>query len=98
MVPIMLLTATCTYQDVQNIRISLKLPVENFAIIRGTSFERKEIAIEVFKRKDNREIFSNELVNLIKEHENGRVIIYCAHDQVVMIFLQHYNHFCQIKI
>src|SRR3954464_15546710 len=78
MVPIMLLTATCSYQDVQDIRTSLEIPVEKFSIIRGTSFERKEISIEVFKRKDNREIFSNELMNLIKKYENGRVIIYCA--------------------
>ncbi len=74
----MLLTATCTYQDVQDIRTSLEISVENFAIIQSTSFERKEISIEVFKRKDNREIFSNELMNLIKKHENERAIIYCA--------------------
>ncbi|CAI2173861.1 10424_t:CDS:2 [Funneliformis geosporum] len=69
---------TCTYQDVQDIRTSLKISVENFTIIRGTSFKRKVIAIEVFKRKDNHEIFSNKLMNLIKKHENGRAIVYYA--------------------
>ncbi|RGB26536.1 hypothetical protein C1646_631269, partial [Rhizophagus diaphanus] len=43
-----------------------------------SSFERKEITIEVYKRKDNRELFSNELINLIKMHEGGRTIIYCV--------------------
>jgi superfamily II DNA helicase RecQ len=78
MVPIMLLTATCTHKDAQDIRTSLEIPSENFAMIRGSSFERKEITIEVRKRRDNRETFSNDLVDLIKEHERGRIIIYCA--------------------
>ncbi|CAG8687197.1 8077_t:CDS:10, partial [Funneliformis caledonium] len=70
MVPIMLLTATCIYQDVQDIRISLKISVENFAIIRDS--------YRNFQKKDNCEIFLNELINLIKKYENGRAIIYCA--------------------
>ncbi|UZN99576.1 uncharacterized protein OCT59_000843 [Rhizophagus irregularis] len=77
-VPIMLLTATCTYKDAQDIHTSLEIPSENFAMIRGSSFERKEITIEVYKRRDNREIFSNDLISLIKKHERGRIIIYCA--------------------
>ena len=74
----MLLTATCTYADVQDIRTSLEIPPENFSIIRGSSFERKEITIEVYKRKDNRQIFSNDIRNLIKKYEMGKIIIYCA--------------------
>ncbi|CAB4493376.1 unnamed protein product [Rhizophagus irregularis] len=77
-VPIMLLTATCTYKDAQDIRTSLEIQSTNFAMIRGSSFERKEITIEVYKRRDNRENFSNDLIDLIKNHENGRIIIYCA--------------------
>jgi superfamily II DNA helicase RecQ len=76
--PIMLLTATCTYQDAQDIRTSLGIPSENFVMIQGSSFERKEITIETYKRKDSRELFSNDLINLIKMHEGGRTIIYCA--------------------
>ncbi|PKK65475.1 P-loop containing nucleoside triphosphate hydrolase protein [Rhizophagus irregularis] len=71
----MLLTATCTYQDAQDIRTSFGIPSENFAMIRGSSFERKEITIEVYKRKDNRELFSNDLMSLIKMHEGGKTII-----------------------
>jgi superfamily II DNA helicase RecQ len=78
MTPIMLLTATCTYQDAQDIRASLEIPSENFITIRGSSFERKKIVMEVYKRRDNRELFSTDLVNLIKNHERGRIIIYCA--------------------
>lgn len=74
----MLLTATCTYKDAQDICTSLEIPSENFAMIRGSSFERKKITIEVYKRRDNREIFSNDLISLIKKHERGRIIIYCA--------------------
>lgn len=74
----MLLTATCTYQDAQDIRTSFGIPSENFAMIRGSSFERKEITIEVYKRKDNRELFSNDLMSLIKMHEGEKTIIYCA--------------------
>ena len=78
MVPIMLLTATCTYQDVQDICVSLKIPLESLSIIRGSSFERKEIVIDVYKRKDNHEAFSNDLLSLIKKVESGKIIIYCA--------------------
>jgi len=49
----MLLTATCTYQDAQDIRTSLEIPLENFAMIRDSSFKRKEISIKIYKRKDN---------------------------------------------
>lgn len=74
----MLLTATCAYKDAQDIRTSLEISSENFAMVRGSSFERKEITIKVFKRRDSRETFSNDLISLIKEHESGRIIIYCA--------------------
>src|SRR5881396_2390518 len=78
MAPTMLLTATCTYADVQNIRASLEIPSENFSMIRGSSFERKEIIIEVYKRKDNRQNFLNDIIDLIKKYETGKIIIYCA--------------------
>jgi|SRR6266498_4223452 len=78
MSPIMLSTATCTYADAQDIRTSLEIPPENFSVIRGSSFERKEIIIEVYKRKENRQNFSNDIMDLIKKHETGKVIIYCA--------------------
>jgi superfamily II DNA helicase RecQ len=78
MAPVMLLTATCTYADVQNIRASLEIPSENFSMIRGSSFERKEIIIEVYKRKDNRQNFLNDIIDLIKKYETGKIIIYCA--------------------
>src|SRR5581483_8088749 len=78
MVPIMLLTVTCTFQDAQNICASLKVPSEDLSVIQSSSFERKEIVVEVYKRKDNHEAFSNDLLKLIKEVERGRIIIYCA--------------------
>ncbi len=74
----MLLTATCTYQDAQEIRSSLEILMENFSMIRGSSFDRKEIVIEAYKRKDNRQNFLNDLLNLIKKYKEGRIIIYCA--------------------
>ena len=78
MVLIMLLTATITYKDVQNICASLVIPFESLSIIWNSSFERKEIAVEAYRRKDNHKIFSNDLLNLIKEVEKGKIIIYYA--------------------
>ena len=74
----MLLTTTCIYTDVQDIRTSLKILPENFSIIRGSSFECKESVIEAYKRKDNRQNFLNNIIDLIKKHETGKIIIYCA--------------------
>ena len=74
----MLLTATCTYTDAQDIHTSLEISPENFSIIRGSSFECKEIVIEAYKRKDNRQNFLNNIIDLIKKHETGKIIIYCA--------------------
>ncbi|RGB30919.1 hypothetical protein C1646_764739 [Rhizophagus diaphanus] len=78
MTPIMLLTAICTYQDAQNIHASLEIPSENFITIWDSSFECKEMVIEVYKSRDNWKIFSADLVNLIKNYERGRIIIYYA--------------------
>ena len=91
----MLLTATCTYADAQDIRASLEIPSENFSIVRGSSFERKEITIEVYKRKDNRQNFSNDVRDLIKKYEMGKIIIYCATQSGCNDL---FNHFCQIII
>ncbi|GBB84694.1 hypothetical protein RclHR1_11280004 [Rhizophagus clarus] len=77
-VPIMLLTTTCTYKDAQDIHTSLGIQSKNFAMIWDSSFERKEITIEIYKRRDNCEIFSNDLIDLIKKHKRSRIIIYCA--------------------
>ncbi|RGB24424.1 P-loop containing nucleoside triphosphate hydrolase protein [Rhizophagus diaphanus] len=74
----MLLTATYTYKDAQDIRTSLGIQSKNFATIQNFSFECKEITIEVYKRRDNRENFSIDLIDLIKKQERGRIIIYCA--------------------
>ena len=78
MVSIILLTVTCTYKDAQDICSSLEIPPENFAMIQNSSFKRKKITIEVYRRKNNCEIFSNNLISLIKEHNRRRIIIYCA--------------------
>ena len=74
----MLLTAICTYADTQDIRTSLEILSENFFIIRDSSFKCKEIVIEAYKRKDNRQNFLNDIIDLIKKYETGKIIIYCA--------------------
>ncbi|GES72623.1 putative sgs1 protein [Rhizophagus clarus] len=61
-----------------DIHTSLGIQSKNFATIWGSSFECKEITIEVYKRRDNCKIFSNDLIDLIKKHERGRIIIYCV--------------------
>ena len=74
----MLLTATIIYKNIQNICASLVIPFESLSVIRNSSFERKEIVVEAYRRKNNHETFSNDLLNLIKEVERGKIIIYCA--------------------
>ncbi len=78
MVSIMLLTAICTYADTQDIRTSLEILSENFFIIRDSSFKCKEIVIEAYKRKDNHQNFLNDIIDLIKKYETGKIIIYCT--------------------
>ncbi|CAG8679901.1 3714_t:CDS:2, partial [Funneliformis caledonium] len=78
MVLIMLLTATITYKDVQNICASLIIPLESLSVIWNSSFEHKKIVVEAYRRKDNYKTFSNDLLNLIKEVEKGKFIIYYA--------------------
>ncbi|CAG8575426.1 17016_t:CDS:2 [Funneliformis caledonium] len=64
--------------DVQNICALLVIPFESLSVIWNSSFERKEIVVKIYIRKDNHETFSNDLLNLIKEVEKGKIIIYCV--------------------
>ena len=74
----MLLTATCSYNNIEEIRSKLNIPENNFTIIRGASFQRNELAFEIRKRKENKQIFWRELANYINEISDERCIIYCA--------------------
>ncbi len=47
-------------------------------MVQNSSFECKKISIEVYKKKNNCQNFSNNLIDLIKKYEEGRIIIYYA--------------------
>ena len=53
----MLLTATCSYNNIEEIRSKLNISENNFTIIRGASFQRNELAFEIRKRKESKQIF-----------------------------------------
>ncbi|RGB27282.1 hypothetical protein C1646_674110 [Rhizophagus diaphanus] len=71
----MLLTATCTTSDVEDIWQNLNILPTNFTIIRGTSLARQEIDIQVVSKPSKQNLYShiqNILVGLI----TGRCVIY----------------------
>jgi superfamily II DNA helicase RecQ len=75
--PIMMLTATCSKEDANIIINSLNIKPENLNIIRSSSFSRPEIKIEVCS-KGAKEKIIGDIVKLISEIQEGKIIIYCA--------------------
>ncbi|CAB4475362.1 unnamed protein product [Rhizophagus irregularis] len=75
--PIMLLTATCTTSDVEDIRQNLNILPTNFTIIRGTSLARQEIDIQVISKPSKQNLYS-QIQNILVGLTTGRCIIYCS--------------------
>lgn len=73
----MLLSATCSAQDVNRICESLQISPENLNIFRNKSFARPEIRIEV-RLKGQKQKLLLEIIDLIEDVIEGKVIIYCA--------------------
>ncbi|PKK69994.1 putative sgs1 protein [Rhizophagus irregularis] len=74
----MLLTATCTRSEVDEICANLTIEENNFALIRGSTSHRSEIIFNVRERKEIRDQYINEVISIINENLPERVIIYCA--------------------
>ncbi|PKC00026.1 putative sgs1 protein [Rhizophagus irregularis] len=73
----MLLTATCTTSDVEDIRQNLNILPTNFTIIRGTSLARQEIDIQVISKPSKQNLYS-QIQNILVGLTTGRCIIYCS--------------------
>ena len=76
--PIILLTATCTRSEVNEICTNLAIEENNFALIRGSTSHRSEIIFNVRERKEIRDQYIFEVISIINANLLGRIIIYCA--------------------
>src|SRR5437763_16174435 len=76
--PIMLLTATCTRSEVDEICMNLAIEKDNFALIRDSTSHRSEIIFNVQVRKEIRDQYITEIINIINANLPGHVILYCA--------------------
>lgn len=73
----MLLTATCTASDIEDIRQNLNILPTNFTIIRGSSLARKEIEIQVETKFSRQNLYSR-IQNILADLTAGKCIIYCS--------------------
>ena len=76
--PIMLLTATCTRSEVNDICKSLNIKENNFTLVRSLTNHRSEVIFNVQERKEIRDQYITDIINIINTNLLGRVIIYCA--------------------
>ncbi|RHZ84328.1 hypothetical protein Glove_83g55 [Diversispora epigaea] len=74
--PILLLTATCQVNDLQEIITKLNINYQQVSLIHDTFFETNNIIYEVKKKKENREKFLENIINIYNEIEIGKCIIY----------------------
>src|SRR5436190_4838327 len=74
----MLLTATCTQPEVEEIRTNLNIEEDNFAIICSSTSHRPEIIFNVQERKEIRDQYISDIIDIINANLLGRIIIYCA--------------------
>ncbi|CAG8604337.1 11951_t:CDS:2, partial [Gigaspora rosea] len=78
--PILMLTATCAYDDMQAIKKSLNLLDTNLAVIRSNNHERKEIQYEVRQRHDTNGVIFDDMANLICKVAKDifEMVFFCA--------------------
>lgn len=76
--PIMLLTATCTRPEVDEICSNLIIEENNFALIRSSTCHRSEIIFNVQERKEIRDQYITDIITIVNTNLLGRIIIYCA--------------------
>jgi superfamily II DNA helicase RecQ len=76
--PIMLLTATCTRSEVDEICMNLAIEKDNFALIRDSTSHRSEIIFNVQERKEIRDQYITEIISIINANLSGHIILYCA--------------------
>ncbi len=74
----MLLTATCTRFEVNEICTNLTIEDNNFALIRGSTSHRSEIIFNVRERKEIWDQYIIEIISIINNNLSGCIIIYYA--------------------
>jgi len=74
----MLLTATCTRPEVDEIRKNLTIEENNFVLVRDSASHRPEINFNVRERKEIKDQYIIDVINIINAHLHGHIIIYCA--------------------
>ncbi|CAB4410237.1 unnamed protein product [Rhizophagus irregularis] len=77
-VPIMLLTATCTRSEVDEILANLTIEKNKFTLIRDSTSHRSEIIFNVQERKEIHDQYITNIIDIINRNLHGRTIIYCA--------------------
>ncbi len=76
--PIMLLTATCTRSEVDEILVNLTIEKNKFTLIRDSTSHRSEIIFNVHERKEIHDQYITNILDIINRNLHGRTIIYCA--------------------
>ena len=76
--PIMLLTATCTRSEVDEIIANLSIEKNKFTLIRDSTSHRSEIIFNVQERKEIHDQYITNIINIMNRNLLGRTIIYCA--------------------
>ena len=77
MSPVMLLTATCTASDIEEMRQNLNILPNNFTIVRGFSLARQEIEIQIEAKSSRQNLYSR-IQNILANLTAGKCIIYCS--------------------
>ncbi|RGB21786.1 putative sgs1 protein [Rhizophagus diaphanus] len=74
----MLLTATCTQSEVDEIHANLAIEEDNFAIIRSSTSYQTEIIFNIQERKKIQDQYINVIIDIINANLLERIIIYCV--------------------
>ncbi|CAG8796389.1 4224_t:CDS:2 [Dentiscutata erythropus] len=74
----MTMTATCRHSDIEYLQNNLQINPAKFSIIHGNILAHQELQFEVHKKKDKEIEIIKQLIDLIEEIKEGRIIIYCA--------------------
>lgn len=74
----MLLTATCTRSEVDEILTNLTIEKNKLILIRGSTSHRSEIIFNVQERKEIHDQYISNIIDIINKNLLGKTIIYCA--------------------
>ncbi|CAG8663828.1 9365_t:CDS:2, partial [Ambispora gerdemannii] len=76
--PIMMLTATCSQTEFDDIKSNLNISQNNLEIIRAGDFSRLEISYEVRSKRDSKDENIINIVEEIRKISMAKCIVYCS--------------------